>query len=630
MDTQKLAHTIIEQVGGKENIQDLSHCFTRLRFVLKDSKKANKSAIERLEGVIQVVESGGQFQIVVGSKVTAVYEAIMPHIQASGHAENTGTLGNRILQTISKMFTPIIPAIAASGLISGTLTAARLLMSQQGVNITTNDTYILLYAASQIIFYFMPIFLGYTAAKALKCNEFIAMTIGAFLCYPAFDAIIQKVDVATTFFGLPVIKGAWTIGEQTRAFSYTGSVIPIILAVLVLAYVEKFLKKYIPEILQIILVPGLALIIMLPLTLSVLGPVGVWVGNVIQVMYTSLMEFNAVVGGAVVGGLWGVFVIFGAHRALLPIGLNDVAVSGQQNLLAFAGAANFSQGGAALGVLLKTKNRELKSVAGAATISAAVVGITEPAIYGTNLRLKRPMIAAIIAGAIGGGIMGLGGVYGDAFANNGVLTIFTYAAGGMTKFAFYLVGCCVAYFGAAALTYMMGFEDIESPDTVEKHTPTGIEKQYDLTSLTNGEVVALENVNDAVFSSGALGQGVGILSSDGKIVAPDKGVVTLIYPTKHAIGFTLENGVELLIHIGINTVELEGKYFTQETEAGMQLNKGDAIMSFDSAAIQKAGYDPIVVVVVANSSDYRFVQPIAQQIASTTSVIMTIENGGDV
>ena len=467
MDPKKTAAEILENVGGKENISDVSHCFTRLRLVLKDDSKANKDVVEHIEGVIQVVEAGGQFQVVLGAKVTKVYDEIVPMIGIEGSGEVAadddakGNLGNRILQTVAKMFTPLIPAIAAGGLIKGLLTAAKLIFAQQGVDISTNDTYVLLYAASQVIFYFMPIFLGYTAAKALKCNEIIAMVLGGFLCYPAVDAIIQDVNTATTIYGLPVVKAAWTIGESTKVFSYTESVIPILLAVIALMFLERGLKKIIPEILQIILVPGLSIIIMLPVTLTVLGPVGIYIGNGIQAVYYALMNFNAMLGGAVVGGLWGVLVIFGAHRALLPVGLNDVAVSGKQNLLAFAGAANFAQGGAALGVMLKTKNEDLKGVAASSVISAVLVGITEPAIYGCNLRLKKPMVCAIVCGAIGGAIMGLGGVYGDAFANNGVLTIFTYAAFGMTQFAFYLVGCAVAFFGAAASTYFIGFDDLK-------------------------------------------------------------------------------------------------------------------------------------------------------------------------
>lgn len=473
MDPRRTAQEIVDAVGGKGNIKDVSHCFTRLRLVLRDDARADQDRVNHIEGVIQAVVAGGQFQIVLGAKVTKVYDEVLPILGIEGSGEVVSdddplvtdgkeSLGNRILQTISKMFTPLIPAIAASGLIKGLLTAASLIAAQRGVDIASSDTYVLLLAASQIIFYFMPIFLGYTAAKALRCNEIIAMILGGFLCYPQVDALVQDVSTATNIYGLPVVKMAWTIGESTRVFSYTESVIPILLTILVLAFLERGLKRIIPEILQIILVPGLALLIMLPLMLCALGPVGIIVGNLIQVAYNTLIGFNAMLGGAVVGGLWGVLVIFGAHRALLPVGLNDVATIQKQNLLAFAGAANFAQGGAALGVMLKTKNKELKGVAASAVISAALVGITEPAIYGCNLRLKRPMVCAIACGAIGGAIMGLGGVYGDAFANNGVLTIFTYAAFGMTKFAFYLVGCAVAFFGAAAATYVVGFEDLKA------------------------------------------------------------------------------------------------------------------------------------------------------------------------
>lgn len=471
MDAGTLAGDILKHVGGKENVKELTHCFTRLRFVLKDGAKVEREAIERLEGVIQTVNSGGQFQVVLGAKVTEVYEALAPMVairceepdeNRTDHMNPTDRTNrmNLIIQTVSVIFTPLIPAIAASGLVKGILTAARLLMASKGVDISTADTYVLLYAASQVIFYFMPVFLGLTAARAFRCNEIIAMTIGGFLCYPQLDAIIQDAGARTAVFGIPVMKGAWTAGNATRVFSYTESVIPILLAVFVLMYVERTLKRWVPRMLQIILVPGISLIVMVPAVLCFLGPIGILVGNVIQSLYGALVGFNAVIGGAVVGGLWGVLVIFGAHRALLPVGLNDIAVSGRQNLLAFAGAANFSQGGAALGVMLRTRNRELKGIAASAVVSAAFVGITEPAVYGCNLRLKKPMICAILCGALGGGVMGFGGVYGDAFANNGVLTVFTYAAFGMRPFLFYLAGCAVAFLGAAVLTCALGFEDL--------------------------------------------------------------------------------------------------------------------------------------------------------------------------
>ncbi len=636
MDIHKAAKSILEHVGGSENIKDVSHCFTRLRFVLKDDSKADKQTIERLEGVIQVVISGGQFQVVLGSKVNQVYEALAPLLPPENDAsggKGKGKLANSVLQTISKMFTPLIPAIAASGLIKGILTAAKLLAEKNGIDISVNDTYVLLLAASQIIFYFMPVFLGYTAAKALKCNEVVAMTIGGFLCYPQLEAIIQDAATATTIFGIPVTKGAWTIGESTKVFSYTESVIPILLAVFALMYLEKFLNKVVPQVIQIIMVPGLSILIMVPLTLTLLGPIGIWVGNGIQALYYALMSFNTAVGGAVIGGLWGVFVIFGAHRALLPVGLNDVAVSGKQNLLAFAGAANFSQGGAALGVMLKSRNKELKSVAASATISAALVGITEPAIYGCNLRLKKPMICAIVGGAIGGGIMGIGGVYGDAFANNGVLTVFSYAAFGMKPFIFYLIGCGVAFFGAAILTYLIGFEDLEDQrqeafrQKTERITDKGIETAWEITAPVEGEAIALSEVDDEVFASEALGKGIAILPQKGEVLAPADGTVTVIYPTLHAIGLSLSSGVELLIHVGIDTVKLEGKYFKKYVEEGAKIKKGEKIMGFDLEKIKAAGYDPTVMVVVGNTKDYETVTGLTARHADSDTPVIKVAAG---
>ncbi|MBP3891369.1 MAG: PTS transporter subunit EIIC [Solobacterium sp.] len=470
MDYKQIAQNILDSVGGASNVKDATHCMTRLRLVLKDPSLADKAKVEKLEGVIQVVEAGGQFQVVLGGKVNKIYDEFLPLVNVEGGEEvaitgDKGSLVNTVLQTISKIFTPIVPAIAASGLIKGLLSAA----SRLGWVDPAGSTYIILFAASNIIFYFIPVFLAYTTAKALKTNEIIAMVLGAFLCYPQIDALVQDVATVSTIFGLPVVKTAFTIGEQTRVFSYTESVIPIVLSVIVLSFLERFLKKVIPDILQIILVPGLCLIIMLPVMLTVVGPIGAYIGYGMQWLYSSLMGISPLLGGAVVGGLWGVFVIFGAHRALLPIGLNDVSVTaavhncgaGHNTLMCYAGAANFSQAGAALGVMLKTKSKELKQVAAAGSLSAFLVGITEPAIYGCNLRLKKPMICAIIAGALGGAIMGIGGASNHGFANNGILTIATYYCSDNTlgMFLSYLIGIAVAFFGAAILTYIVGFED---------------------------------------------------------------------------------------------------------------------------------------------------------------------------
>ena len=598
MDYNVIAGNILKNVGGAQNVADVTHCFTRLRIVLKNKELANKEIVEKLEGVIQVVEANGQFQVVIGTKVDKVYEAILPMVNREKGNEikaDKGSLRNRILQTISKIFTPLLSVATRLGWISD-----------------TNSTYILLNTASNIIFYYMPIFLAYTSAKALNCSKINAMVLGAFLCHPVIDALIQDVSTVNTIFGLPVIKKAFTIGEATKVFSYTESVIPIILAVIVLHYLEKFLKKWIPDMLEIILVPGLSLIIMLPVLLVVVGPVGIYVGYAIQWLYQALYSFSPILGGTIVGGLWSVFVIFGAHRALLPIGLNDVAITGTNTLMCFAGSANFAQAGASLGVMLKTKDKDLKQIAMAATIPAFLVGITEPAIYGCNLRLKKPMFCAVIAGAIGGAIMGLGSAVNTGFANNGILTIMTYYGEGTALYQFmaYLIGILVAFLGAAILTYFVGFEDMEKK--AESEESIKIEKgSIRITSPVEGEAIKLENVKDEVFSSEAMGKGVAVIPTTGEVLAPEDCTVSVIFPTKHAIGLTLDSGIELLIHIGMNTVDLNGEFFEQHVQAGMHVTKGTKIVSFDKEAIEKAGYDVTVPVVVSNSNLFKSIETIS-------------------
>ncbi|WP_367568435.1 beta-glucoside-specific PTS transporter subunit IIABC [Lacrimispora sp.] len=635
MNYNQTAKDILEHVGGSENVKGLTHCFTRLRFELKDSKKVNKEVIEHLEGVISVVESGGQFQVVLGTKVTKVYEEIIPMVslaETPDEGGEKGSLGNRILIAVSTMFTPMVPAIAASGLLKGFLTIARIMASKQGLDITTNQTYILIMAATDALFYFMPIILAYSSAKVFKANEFIAMALGGTMCYPAVVSLMTgEADVA--MFGISITKA-----------SYASSVIPIIIGVFILSYIQKFLEKVIPEVLKIILVPGLSLLVMVPATFMVFGPIGIYIGNAINFIYTGMMNLSPALCGAFIGGMWCVFVIFGAHRALLPIGINDVAQFGHQNLLAFAGAANFSQGGAALGVMLKTKSKDLKTVAASASISASVCGITEPAIYGCNLRLKKPMIYAIICGTIGGAIMGVGGVYGDAFANNGVLTFATYAAFGMKSFIYYLIGVAVSFFGAMGLTLLFGFDDIpgetgktsgfsKSPDRttaeeagVHKDASDIISKADVLIgSPVEGAAVPMTSVNDEVFSSMALGNGIAIVPEKGEVVAPEDCTVTLVYPTLHALGLMLDNGAEMIIHVGINTVQLEGKHFKKYVEEGTHVKKGTRLLSFDLDALKKEGYDTVVPIIISNTPSFQEVTGITSPRASLEKPVIAIK-----
>ncbi len=627
MDYNRIAHDIIKNVGGKENVKNVTHCFTRLRFVLNDESKARKEVIEHLEGVISVVVAGGQFQVVCGAKVTKIYDEAVKILGEQTATTKEKLSLNLVLQKISEIFTPLVPAIAASGLIKGLLSAASRLPMLEAF--TTSSTYTILNTASNIIFYFMPIFLAYTAAKALKCSTVMAMVLGAFLCHPAIDMLVQDVANPSTIFGLPVIKQAFTIGESTKIFSYTESVIPILLAVIVLSILEKWLKKTIPEILQIILVPGISLIVMVPITLVVVGPVGIYVGYVIQWLYQALYSFSPLLGGTIVGGLWGVCVIFGAHRALLPIGLNDVAISGTNTLMCFAGAANFSQAGAALGVALKSKNVETKQVAGAATLSAFIVGVTEPAIYGCNLRLKKPMVCSVVAGAIGGAIMGIGNAVNTGFANNGVLTIMSYYGEGtsLAQFAAYLIGICVAFFGAAILTYIVGFDENDGVDLQDKKQTKISSGNVDIkiTAPVKGKAYALEKVNDEVFASGALGKGIAILPTKGEIIAPEDCTVSVLYPTMHAMGLKLKSGIELLIHIGMDTVEMNGDSFAKCVNEGDEVKKGQPIVKFDIEKIKAAGHDTTVCIVVSNSDDFAQVSGIESQNATENTDVIFVK-----
>lgn len=608
MDYQAIAKEILKDVGGKDNIVDVTHCYTRLRFVLKDTKQANKEALLQTEGVISVVESGGQYQVVLGNKVAHVYNALEPllaqQLTTKTSTKEKNSLGNRILNTVTAIFTPVVPAIAASGMLKGILAIAVMVANNfYQVDLKPLNTYIILSAASDALFYFMPVILGYSAAKVFKTNEYIAMVIGATLCYPTIVSLMTE-ESAVTLFGLHVTKA-----------NYVSTVIPIILAIFILAYVQRFLEKVIPEVLKIIMVPTLSLLLMIPATLLLFGPIGIYLGDGVNWLYYYIMNLSPILLGGFIGEIWCVLVIFGAHRGLVPIGINDVARTGRQNLLAFAGAANFSQAGAAFGVFVRTKNKDLKAVAASATVTA-LFGITEPAIYGANLRLKKPMIYAVASGAAGGALMGWGGSYGTAFANQGLLTIPVYAEAGTKAFICYLLGCGIAFFGAFLLTIFLGFNDLpldESRQEPGLKTEAGtVKEKQRIQAPVQGQLVSLDQINDEVFASQQMGKTLAIYPTEEQIVSPGNGQVTALYPTHHAIGLKLDNGAEILLHIGVNTVELKGRGFEAFVKAGERVRLGQKLLSFDKQIIQAAGYDPTVLVIVTNTAEMAVIETTKQ------------------
>ncbi|HAL00148.1 MULTISPECIES: beta-glucoside-specific PTS transporter subunit IIABC [unclassified Exiguobacterium] len=594
MKYDQLAKEIIESVGGEQNVSSLVHCATRLRFVLKDKAKADKLKLEKLEGVIAVKESGGQFQVVVGNTVPEVYQAIgkqtklMEESTETSKTNEKGNIFGRAIDIISSIFTPLLGVMAGAGILKGLLAIA----TNAGWLIPTETTYIILNATADSLFYFLPILLAVTSARKFGANQFVAMTVAGALIYPT---IIQlKTDaVTTTFFGIPVTM-----------MSYTSTVIPIILAVWVMSYVEKFFNRHVHESVKNFVTPLIALITIVPLTLIVFGPIGVTSGDLIAAFILKVLAFNPILAGAFIAGVWQVLVIFGIHWGVVPIFINNIATKGYDYIKPATAPAIFAQAGASFGVMLRSKNKKLKTLAGSTGITA-LFGITEPAVYGVTLRLKRPFIAAVISAAVGGGIVGHFGSVAVASGPPGLLTLPVFIGDSMTAFYGLLIGVGVSFFLSMVLTYILGFED----DPIEKEAEKNVRASTDMTipSPVSGQIVSLEKVSDSVFASGAMGQGFAVVPTEGKVIAPVSGQVTAIFASKHAIGIRSENGMEILIHVGIDTVRLDGTHFELHVAQDQKIEPGDVLITFDIESIQAEGYDIITPVIFTNLSEERHI-----------------------
>ncbi|WP_290721865.1 MULTISPECIES: beta-glucoside-specific PTS transporter subunit IIABC [Exiguobacterium] len=592
MKYDQLAKAIIESVGGEQNVSSLVHCATRLRFVLKDKAKADKLKLEKLEGVIAVKESGGQFQVVVGNTVPEVYQAIgkqtklMEESTDTSETSEKGNIFGRAIDVISSIFTPLLGVMAGAGILKGLLAIA----TNAGWLVPTETTYIILNATADSLFYFLPILLAVTSARKFGANQFVAMTVAGALIYPT---IIQlKADaVATTFFGIPVTM-----------MSYTSTVIPIILAVWVMSYVEKFFNRYVHESVKNFVTPLIALVTIVPLTLIVFGPIGVTSGDLIAAFILKVLAFNPILAGAFIAGVWQILVIFGIHWGVVPIFINNIATKGYDYIKPATAPAIFAQSGASFGVMLRSKNKKLKTLAGSTGITA-LFGITEPAVYGVTLRLKRPFIAAVISAAVGGGIVGHFGSVAVASGPPGLLTLPVFIGDSMTAFYGLLIGVGVSFFLSMVLTYILGFED----DPIEKEVEKNIRPSTEMTipSPVSGQIVSLEKVSDSVFASGAMGKGFAVVPTEGKVIAPVSGQVTAIFASKHAIGIRSEDGMEILIHVGIDTVRLDGTHFELHVTQDQKIEPGDVLITFDMESIQAEGYDIITPVIFTNLSEER-------------------------
>ena len=633
MSQEKLAREIVERVGGEKNVQSLVHCATRLRFVLKDDSKADKAGLEKTEGVIAVKENGGQFQVVVGNKVPEVYQAIgqISNILDDSSSKEKSSkkvkgLGG-IIDVISSIFAPLLGVMAGAGILKGLL----LIANNVGWLEKTDTTYIILYAAADSLFYFLPLLLAVTTARKFQGNAFVALTIAGALIYPT---IIQlKTDgTPTDFFGIPVVL-----------MSYASTVIPIILAVIVMSKLEKFFNKLLHESLKNFITPLFLLVIMVPLTLLVFGPFGVYVGNGIASAMVAAFGFSPLLAGAVMGASWQLLVIFGVHWGLVPVFINNIAVHGQDGVKPAATASVFAQTGAAFGVMLKTKNKKLKTLAGSSTLTA-LFGITEPAIYGVTLPLKRPFIAGVIGGAVGGAIIGQAGTQAFASGAPGLLTLPIFYGPGGQGFPGLIIGIAASFIVSAVLTYIMGFKDpVDDEETKAESVPsagaaathnknTSSKSSAQATATSDqavlspieGKIVDLAEVPDPAFASGAMGKGIAIEPSTGRVVAPFDGTVTVAFKKKHALAVVSDSGAEILVHVGVDTVKLDGQHFISYIEEGDRVKAGDLLLEFDIEQIKAAGYHTVTPIIVTNSADYNDVIPQATGQVSNKDMLLKI------
>lgn len=617
MEYKALARDILRYVGGKENIVSLVHCATRLRFKLKDNTVADAEKLKNNPGVIMVVESGGQFQVVIGNHVNDVWLAVCNEAGLTDDkpppVETTQktTILSQLIDIVSGIFTPFIGVMAATGLIKGLLA---LLVVCGWLN-TEEGTYKIWFAASDAIFFFFPIFLGYTSGKKFGGNPFITMCIGGALVHPL---IMQVFDAANTaegsvehFLGIPI-----------TFINYSSSVIPIILASWCSCWLEQRCNALLPAAMKNFFSPAICLLIIVPLTFLIIGPVSTWLSHLLAQGYLFIYEFAPWLAGAAMGALWEICVIFGLHWGLAPIMINNLSVLGHDSMMPMLLPAVMGQVGAVLGILLRSRDPQQKVLAGSA-FSAGIFGITEPAVYGLTLPLRRPFIFGCIAGAIGGAIIAFSNtqVYSFGFPN-----IFTPAQmippGGMDVSVWGgIIAMFISFAIACVLTFIAGM-----PNSREKNTGVAVVSvdENDILAPMTGTVLALEQVPDSTFASGLLGQGIAIIPSEGKVFAPFSAEVSSLFQTKHAIGLLSDSGIELLIHVGIDTVKLEGAPFTAHVKEGDRVRAGDLLLEFNRQAILDAGYDLATPVLITNSDSYQMVDKVSTRMVDAGQPLLRV------
>jgi len=625
-DYQQLAHSILEAVGGEDNIISVARCATRLRLVLKRSDAKAKDQVAALPGVITVVESGGQFQVVIGQHVGEVYEAFRPLVSLEdgnsdqGTEAPKGTILNRIIATMSAVFAPFVYILAAAGILQGAL----ILISLVFKDFAATGTYEVFSFISWAPFTFLPIFIAITAANHFKVNQFIAVACSAALVSPTWAEMAGRITSG---------ESISFIGIALSGTTYTSSVLPPLFLVWLLSYLERFLNRTINDVIKPLFVPFFCMVIMVPLTILVIGPITTLGAEGIANGYNYLAENAPALAGLIIGGFWQIIVIFGVHWGVTPMVLANFEQYGRDSFQAYQTIAVIAQVGAVIGVILKTRNTETKKVGISAGLTG-IFGITEPAIYGVTLRFKKPFIYGCISGAVGAVVASFFKPYYFAYAGlpgpltlvNGISSDYPSSIVGL------LIGTAIALILPIVLIQILGFGEEKVVPVVTAPT-TPMPAQEVSATLTNeetiqaplaGQVVPLSDVPDEVFASGAMGQGVAIHPTSNTVVAPFTGTIVMIAPTKHAIGLRSTSGVEVLIHVGLETVGLDGQPFTLHVEDGTHVEAGQTLLTFDAAMIEQHGLQTITPVIVTNASSYAEVIATQNGLVKANTEILTI------
>lgn len=623
MDYASVAKKILQRVGGKENVISLVHCMTRLRFTLKDESIVDDEAVKKTKGVMGVMKKAGQYQIIIGNDVANVFAELNKLGNFSNEApkkmpeqKEKKNIVSMLMDTISGIMAPVIPAIIGAAMIKVLLT----LLPMIGALSTEGDTYNLLSVMGDGAFFFMPVLIAISASKKFGTNMYYAASIALIMLHPNFISLMSEANEAGE-----VVKFLGFIPVTYASYSY--SVIPIILAVWSLKYVEKLVDKITPVVTKNFLKPMLVVLIEAPIALIVLGPLGAIFGNVLSDAVYFVHDKLGFIAIGIVAGIYPFVVMAGMHHAFTPIKLGMIATTGYENFICIGElCSNMAQGAAALAVSIKSKNKDFKQIAGSSAFSALFAGITEPALYGVTLRLRRPMLGACIGAAVGGLFGGFFQMKCFGIATPAIVTIVQYVeedrASSLLIAALTILLTVVVTFIA---TMIIGFEDIvdedEDLDEVMAEEAGKVKEpeenllsegeEIHVASPMQGECIPLEEVKDATFSQGILGKGTAVVPEKGIVTAPFDGRIDVMFETGHAVGMTSKDGVELLIHVGMDTVNLEGKYFHPKKKTGDAVKKGDVILEFEKDEIVKAGYDITTPIIVSNTDQFADVLPVA-------------------